>query len=417
MDDMEWCIRILNSQQQQNKDTDEVYRALEMIRYIGGDVAIDTLISFLKSDVLYYKNEMSGRRFKAEQILSQICDEHSYERLIQILKRTSEPLRARISIANAFATPRHEIATETLIEILNHEEIHPYDGSMKLRISAFRSLAKIGNRQSIMGIVKFIKSQERLSETGESISHGIQINEYRNSFTANCHECGNQNVRLILPEFSAVCENCRTEYQDKLPHKRFFWRCEEDGQWLDEREMLSKITNPLAIETLIEVFNDEELPEIFRIIVSKSLAYLSDKSAIPVLIEWLDSGAPFAAIPLAKLGSERALVPLLELLSEDARHINVIIALGKLGDTRAIQPLVNAIIPMNVREGGHNYRARAVGDWICASLSFIEGKEAKEALQYIESTGLVEPYFPKRAIKRFESFDGPYYGDLSRWLS
>jgi HEAT repeat protein len=419
MDDMEWCIRILNPQHTMDEDPDDVHRALDMIRYIGGDVAINTLISFLESDVGDFKPELGiGRRSKAEQILSQFCDKHSYEKLMQILKRTSEPLQARISIANVFATPRHEIAVETLIEILNHEEIHPYDGSMQLRISAFRSLAKIGNRRSIMAIVKFIKSQERLDETGDSISNGIQSNEYHQSFEiSNCYDCGNQNI-VLRSNFTGVCDICGLAV-DNLPHRRYFWRNEgqEGDSKVSKRAVLSNITNPLAIETLIEVFNDEELPERFRILVSKSLAYFGGKSAIPVLIEWLDSGVSFAAIPLAKLGSERSLPPLLELLSENARQINVIIALGLLGDTRAIQPLIDAITPINVPERAHDLHARFVGDWICAALSFIGGQEANEALQYIESTGLVKPRFPKGMRERFEDFESPYFGQLAgQWL-
>lgn len=144
-----------------------------------------------------------------------------------------------------------------------------------------------------------------------------------------------------------------------------------------ERKMV-----PVRIGMNPDVYQDEDMNRFVRVDAAKALGKLNDASAIEPLADALnDPAVDFsAAAALARLGDDRGLNRLLEMLvSDDERfrqHRTMIItAVGVIGATRAVEPLLKML---DLAETPETLRAS-----ILTALGQIKTPEAIDAIKTV----------------------------------
>jgi len=139
---------------------------------------------------------------------------------------------------------------------------------------------------------------------------------------------------------------------DKLQYVNLLISKLEGGTESERRRAaiaLGRISNPQAVDPLIEALKSKDEDQALRLLATKALGKIGDESAIEPLIEKLkDENAELrvvAAEALGVIGNAKGVEPLTGVLKDKDTYVrvNAAIALGRIGDPQAVDSLIGVL--------------------------------------------------------------------------
>lgn len=124
---------------------------------------------------------------------------------------------------------------------------------------------------------------------------------------------------------------------------------------------LGQIGDPSALEHLIPMLSAEEDENVQHMVI-EAVGRIGHESAAEPLLEILEQGtfaSVAAAEALGSIASERAVIPMTRMLSDDPIGAGCAEALARIGDVRAIEPLVRSVEGATIMYGTCVVRAMA----------------------------------------------------------
>lgn len=264
-------------------------------------------------------------------------DEATRKRIAELIAQFRKPLGSRQS-------PAHDPAIAQLVGI-GQPAVRPLiaaleDENLGVRLSAVRTLGKIGDRRAVPALIKALEvgyvresAIDALGEIGDPRAVGPLIKLLSERSFSTRESAKGALGKIGQPAIQVFINNVST---NKDPRAREY-----------AAGILGEIGGSAAVQPLVKALSDEDSR--VRTSAAKTLGQIGDPNATKALSDALEDESrdvrKSAAEALGKIGDPQAVQPLIKAASDgnDNVRISAAIALGQIGDPQAVPPLVNML--------------------------------------------------------------------------